>query len=98
MKKYILSMIIAVGFGMSLSAQQFGKPYSNQTDGFFSSNRYEEYREDNVEWGKMPLLPKTHGYNYDYDAEEVPLGSGLLLLAGMGIGYAVRKRKNNDEE
>lgn len=88
-------MIIAVGFGMSLSAQQFGKPYSNQTDGFFSSNRYEEYREDNAEWGKMPLLPKTHGYNYDYDAEEAPLGSGLLLLAGMGIGYAVRKRKED---
>lgn len=88
-------MIIAVGFGMSLSAQQFGKPYSNQTDGFFSSNRYEEYREDNTEWGKMPLLPKTHGYNYDYDAENVPLGSGLLILAGMGIGYAVRKRKED---
>jgi hypothetical protein len=64
------------------------------TDGFFKSN-YELYREDNGEWGKMPILPKTHGYVYDYSAEApAPLGSGLLLLGAMGIGYLSLKKKD----
>ncbi len=64
------------------------------TDGFFKSN-YELYREDNGDWGKMPLLPKTHGYNYDYDASQpTPLGSGLLLLGAMGVGYLALKKKD----
>lgn len=61
------------------------------TDGFFSSG-YREYRED-TDWGVMPLLPGSHGYEYDYSA--VPAGSGLLLLAGMGIAYGIRRRKSN---
>ena len=68
------------------------------TDGFFKSN-YVEYREDNGDWGVMPLLPQTHGYHYDYPAHlEVPIGSGWLLLAGMGIGYAAVRRKKNKEQ
>mgnify|MGYP003303614093 FL=1 len=64
------------------------------TDGFFKSN-YEMYR-DNSEWGTMPLLPSTHGYEYDHDADPnpAPLGSGLLLLGAMGIGYLAVKKKD----
>lgn len=64
------------------------------TDGFFKSN-YQEYREENLNWGKMPMLPTTHGYNFDYSAEApAPLGSGLLLLGAMGIGYLSLKKKD----
>lgn len=84
MKKYIITLIIALGFGLNLSAQK--------SDGFFSNGNYSEYREDS--WvADMPLLPTSHGYGYDYDAN-APLGTGLLLLGGMAIGYAaLRKRK-----
>lgn len=81
MKKYIMTIIFALGLMMSMSAQN---------DSFFKTN-YGEYREDN-EWGELPLLPESHGNSYDYVA--APLGSGLLLLAGLGMGYAaMRKRK-----
>ena len=66
------------------------------TDGFFKSG-YELDREENLEWGVMPLLPRTHGYTYDYsatDPETVPIGSGLLLLGAMGIGYLAIKKKD----
>ena len=101
MKKTIITLaIIMLSCGYSVGQQytifdQDG--YKTSTDGFFSSS-YVEYREDYLEWGKMPLLPRTHGYHYDYDAEDVPVSSGFLLLAGMGVGYAiVRRRKKNDE-
>lgn len=97
MKKYILSMIFAVGFGMNLCAQ-IGQNNSNRSDGFFSSSGYTEYREDVVWEGNMPLLPSTHGYLSDFSAapeEQAPIGSGLLLLAGMGLGYAIKKKKNS---
>lgn len=68
------------------------------TDGFFSKSNYQEYREENLDWGKMPMLPTTHGYNFDYSAAEpeapAPLGSGLLLLGAMGIGYLSLKKKD----
>lgn len=91
MKRYILTIAFAIGLGLNLNAQSQQNTFS---DGFFSSN-YSEYREEELEWGKMPLLPGNHGYTCDYDAEKVPLGSGLLILAGMGLGYAMRKRKEN---
>lgn len=83
MKKYIMTLVIALGFGMSVSAQ---------SDGFFSSN-YEEYREGLEEVGhsQMPAMI-GHGYTMDQNAESAPIGSGLLLLAGMGLLYASRKR------
>lgn len=91
MKRYILTIAFAIGLGLNLNAQSQQNTFS---DGFFSSN-YSEYREDNTDWGKMPLLPGNHGYTYDYDAEKAPLGSGLLIFACMGLGYAMRKRKEN---
>ena len=83
----VLSMLV---FGGDVYAQD------GSTDGFFKSN-YEMYREENAEWGTMPLLPRTHGYEYDYDAEDpeqVPVGSGLLLLGVMGVGYLAIKKKD----
>ncbi|MBQ8223572.1 MAG: hypothetical protein IJZ87_09590 [Bacteroidales bacterium] len=85
MKKYIITITLAFGFGIGLNAQN---------DGFFASN-YSEYRESENDWGlDMPLLPGSHGYLDDYScAEQAPLGSGIILLAGMALGYAMRKRE-----
>lgn len=84
MKRYILTIVLALCFSMSLSAQ-FSQ--QNSSDGFFSYG-YNEYREESG-FGIMPLLP---GHNtlldYDADPKQVPVGSGLLLLAGLGLGYA----------
>ena len=84
MKKYIITLIIAIGFGLNLSAQ---------SDGFFFNSNYSEYREENNEWGTMPLLPNEHGTQYDF-AAEAPLGSGLLLLGGMALAYGIRKKNS----
>ena len=95
MKRYILTIVLAVAFGLNLNAQS--KQQSGFSDGFFSSN-YSEYRED--EWaGDMPLLPGAHGSGFDYDAdksEPVPAGSGLLILTGLGLGYASLRRKKSN--
>ena len=85
MKKLIISIIFALGFGIGLNAQ---------SDGFFTSNY--SYREDII-WDvdQMPLLPGSHGYLGDYDCvtPSVPLGSGILVLAGLGLTYALRRNK-----
>ena len=98
MKKAIIIlaiMLMSCGYSVGQQYNFFAQEKSGKTstDGFFESP-YAEYREEDDEWGVMPLLPQTHGYHYDYPAHLTPLGSGWLLLAGMGIGYAVRKRKN----
>ena len=82
MKKHIITLVFAIGFGLNLSAQ---------SDGFFFNSNYSEYREENNEWGTMPLLPNEHGTQYDF-AAEAPLGSGLLLLGGMALAYGIRKK------
>ena len=78
MRKYITTIIFALGLGMSLNAQ---------SDGFFMSN-YSEYREME-EWGNLPNLPGSHGYINDYSCveQEAPLGSGLLILGALALGY-----------
>ena len=92
MKRYILTIALALCLSINLSAQ-FSQQYSS--DGFFSSNKYSEYREGDG-WGTMPLLP-GHTTSKDYDADPAPVGSGLLLLAGLGLGYAsLRKLKNEN--
>ena len=81
MKKKILAIAMFVALGLSASAQ---------SDGFFSSGRYSEYREDS--WAQnMPVLPGQHGTQYDF-AAEAPLGSGLLLLGGLALAYGIRKK------
>ena len=83
MKKLIITIIFAIGFGMSLSAQN---------DGFFTYNDVNEHRTGSDSWGSLPTLPASHGYGTDQNA--APLGSGLLILGGLALGYAVRRRKN----
>ena len=83
MRKYIITILFALGLGMSLNAQ---------SDGFFTSS-YSDYREES--WSStMPSLPGFHGGLDDYQAiPETPIGSGLLLLVGLGITYASTKKK-----
>ena len=85
MKKYIITLVFALGLGLNLSAQ---------SDGFFSNSRYSEYREGtstgNSDWG---LMPNMIGHGLDSDQSAAPLGSGLLLLGGMALGYAAMRRK-----
>lgn len=100
MKKIFLVLTIllmAVSYSSAQSYSFLGENgnENSATDGFFSKT-YSEYREENLEWGTMPLLPRTHGYAYDYDAdaEQVPVGAGLLVLGLFGAGYALKKRKD----
>lgn len=97
MKKMIIFaalMIIScsISIGQSYRFVDDAMQQDNKSDGFFTST-YSEYREENLEWGKMPMLPGQHGYQYDYSA--VPVGSGLLILVGLGLGYAAIRRKDN---
>ena len=77
MRKYIITIIFALGLGMSLNAQ---------SDGFFTSS-YSDYREES--WSStMPSLPGFHGGLDDYQSTpEAPLGSGLLVLGVLALGY-----------
>ena len=84
MEKRIITLIIALGFGLNLSAQ---------SDGFFKNSNYSEYRED--AWAsEMPLLPTSHGTQYDFSADQAPLGNGLLLLGGLALAYGIRKKNS----
>ena len=87
MRKYIITIIFALGLGMNLNAQ---------SDGFFTSS-YSEYRDVENDWSlNMPLLPGSHGYVDDYSCAEqdVPLGSGLLILGVLALGYFGFKSEN----
>ena len=81
MKKLITTTIFAIAFMMNLNAQ--GR------DGFFTYNNIEEYRTDS-NWGIMPALPASHGFDFDQDAN-APLGSGLLILGGLALAYLRKK-------
>ncbi len=99
MKKIFLVLAILC----FVCADSFGQKYSlvgedsrkTSSDGFFAET-YSEYREENLSWGTMPMLPRTHGYSYDYSAapteDEVPLGSGLIVLGILGTAYLLRKK------
>ncbi len=84
MKKLIITTIFALFMGMTMSAQ---------SDGFFAYSDFDN-RGGSDEWGALPTLPASHGFNYDYVADPAPLGSGLLLLGGMAIAYGLRKRNS----
>lgn len=90
MKKYIITLVLALGFGMNVNAQ-FGQYSQGGSDAFFSTSSGVEYRETTDEWGTLPSLP---GFgSYADQSADAPVGSGLLLLAGMGLAYGLRKRK-----
>lgn len=85
MKKYIITLIFALGVILNLNAQ---------SDSFFTSN-YREYREIENDWGiDMPMIPASHGHLGDYDCANVPLGSGFLILAVLGVAYGIRKKNS----
>lgn len=98
MKKYILIIILAIGFGLSLNAQMLSQCYTSQTDGFFSMDQYDEQGRVGQWAGDMPLLPRVHGSELDHSAKATPLGSGLLVLTSMGIGYTVIRRKKKENQ
>ena len=83
MKNLIITIIFAIGLGMSLNAQ---------SDGFFTYNNIDEHRTGSDSWGIMPKLPVSHGFTEDQNA--APLGSGLLILGGMALGYAARRKRD----
>ena len=83
MKRYIITLVLAVGLGFNLSAQN---------DGFFTYSNYDN-RQDS-EWGEMPGLPHSYGLT---DNQSAPLGSGFLILGGLALGYAVRKKNRNPD-
>ena len=80
MKKHIITLVIALGLGLNLSAQ---------SDGFFTSSN-NGYREATNDMGEYPAL-LGHGMDTDQSA---PLGSGLLLLGGMALAYGIRKKNS----
>ena len=87
MRKYIITIIFALGLGMNLNAQ---------SDGFFTSS-YSDYRDIENDWGlNMPLLPGSHGYIDDYSCveQEAPIGNGLLILGVLALGYRKLRIKN----
>ncbi len=84
MKKLIITTIFAFGLCMSLNAQK---------DSFFTYHNSEEYRGGSSEWGTLPTLPASHGFDFDVNGE-APLGSGLLLLGGLALAYGLRKRNS----
>ena len=78
MKKYIITVMIALGFIMNASAQ---------SDGFFN---YSNTEERNTTWmGGAPNLPSSHGNTND---QSVPLGGGLFILTALGIVYNKTRR------
>lgn len=81
MKRYIITLVLALGLVFNLSAQN---------DGFFAYSNYDN-RQDS-EWGEMPGLPQSYGLTSNQSA---PLGNGLLILGGLALGYAVRKKNRN---
>ena len=85
MKKHIITLVIALGFGLNLSAQ---------SDGFFTStyNNYEQNREISPE-NPMGLTPAMPGHAYTTN-QGAPLGSGLLLLGGLALAYGIRKKNS----
>ena len=84
MKKIIITTILALGLCMSLNAQK---------DSFFTYHNHEDCRGGSDEWGTLPTLPASHGFDFDVNGE-APIGSGILLLGGLALAYGLRKRNS----
>ena len=68
---------------MNLNAQN--------TDGFFAYSSIDSNRGGSSEWGAIPTLPSSHGFDFDQNAAPAPIGSGLLILGGLALAYRIRK-------
>ena len=90
MKKYIITLVIALGFTVSLNAQMYNnEDYGSSRDGFFSTN-YQELREGTYV-GDMGDMPRMIGHGMTKN-QSAPIGSGVLLLACMGLAYGASKK------
>ena len=85
MRKLIITTILALGLCMSLNAQK---------DSFFTYHNHEDYRGGSDEWGTLPTLPASHGFDFDVNGE-ASISSGVLLLSGLGLAYALRRKNKN---
>ena len=83
MKRLITTTIFAIAFMMNLNAQN--------TDGFFAYSSIDSNRGGSSEWGAIPTLPSSHGFDFDQNAAPAPIGSGLLILGGLALAYGIRK-------
>ena len=83
MKRLITTAIFAIAFMMNLNAQN--------TDGFFAYSSIDNNRGGSSEWGAIPTLPSSHGFDFDQNAAPAPIGSGLLILGGLALAYGIRK-------
>ena len=83
MKRLITTAIFAIAFMMNLNAQN--------TDGFFAYSSIDSNRGGSSEWGAIPTLPSSHGFDFDQNAAPAPIGSGLLILGGLALAYGIRK-------
>lgn len=91
MKKYIITLVIALGFTVSLNAQMYNnKDYNSSRDGFFSAN-YQELREGTSVESAMGDMPRMIGHGMTKN-QSAPIGSGVLLLACMGLAYGASKK------
>lgn len=83
MKKLIITIIIALGFGMSLNAQK---------DSFFTYNNINQRNDATwVDSNDVPIVPLSHGDSTDQSS--VSVGNALLLLTGFALTYCVKKRE-----
>ena len=83
MKRLITTTIFAIAFMMNLNAQN--------TDGFFAYSSIDSNRGGSSEWGAIPTLPSSHGFDFDQNAAPAPISSGLLILGGLALAYRIRK-------
>ena len=83
MKRLITTTIFAIAFMMNLNA--------HNTDGFFAYSSIDSNRGGSSEWGAIPTLPSSHGFDFDQNAAPAPIGSGLLVLGGLALAYGIRK-------
>ncbi len=92
MKKYIITLVLALGFVVNLNAQSQGNESKSSHDGFFTPN-YKSLREGSSV-GENPHgdMPRLMGHGSE-ESQGAPIGSGVLLLAGMGLAYGI-SRKN----
>lgn len=93
MKKYILTILVLIGFLSNINAQE--QNYDSNTDGFFYDFKFKFRTEQQSEI--LPMLPDGYNCLTDFDATDpnqpVPLGSGLLILTGLALTYSRRKKE-----
>lgn len=98
MKKFIITIIIAVGFFTSLNAQttepEYNQSPETSSDVFFE---YSIFNRRSSSTDLMPMLPYSYTGSDDISAingQPAPLGSGILVMAGLAFAYSRRKNRS----